>query len=104
MNLFVLHYDPNTAASYMCDRHICKMLVEYAQILYAVLQHHWQQTMPDVNRRNAEIADLQRILKEETIYVPLHVQSISHAMRGGLQMQVHPDAQAWFKYFRFVNS
>ncbi|QCI64296.1 ABC transporter substrate-binding protein [Phreatobacter stygius] len=62
------------------------------------------QTMPDVTRRNAEIAELQRILKEETIYVPLHVQSISHAMRGGLQMQVHPDAQAWFKYFRFVTS
>lgn len=62
------------------------------------------QTMPDVARRNAEIADLQRILKDETIYVPLHVQSISHAMRGGLQMPVHPDAGAWFKYFRFVTS
>ena len=62
------------------------------------------QTMPDVARRNAEIAELQRVLKDETIYVPLHVQSISHAMRGGLQVPVHPDAQAWFKYFRFGTS
>jgi len=48
MNLFVLHRNPRTAASYMCDKHIGKMLVEYAQILYTVLQHHWKQTMPDV--------------------------------------------------------
>ena len=60
MNLFVLHYDPNTAASYMCDKHF-KMITEYAQILYAVLQHHWQQTMPDVKLPNGTLAKPYRV-------------------------------------------
>jgi peptide/nickel transport system substrate-binding protein len=59
---------------------------------------------PDIEARNREIADLWRILKEETIYVPLHVQSISHAMRGGIDVPVHPDANAIFKFFRFQGS
>jgi peptide/nickel transport system substrate-binding protein len=62
------------------------------------------QTMPDVTRRNAELESIQTQLKNETIYVPLHVQSISHAVRGGLDMAVHPDAGAWFKLFRFQGS
>ncbi len=59
---------------------------------------------PDLEARNREIADLWRILKEETIYVPLHVQSISHAMRGGIDVPVHPDANAFFKFFTFQGS
>jgi peptide/nickel transport system substrate-binding protein len=62
------------------------------------------QTMPDVARRNAEIDAIQAALREEVIYVPLHVQSISHAMRGGITVPVHPDAGAWFKLFRFQGS
>ncbi|QCK84707.1 ABC transporter substrate-binding protein [Phreatobacter aquaticus] len=62
------------------------------------------QTMPDVTRRNAELESIQTQLKNEAIYVPLHVQSISHAVRGGLDMAVHPDAGAWFKLFRFQGS
>jgi peptide/nickel transport system substrate-binding protein len=58
----------------------------------------------DQAARNREIADLWRILKEETVYVPLHVQSISHASRGGLDVPVHPDAGAWFKFFKFAGS
>jgi peptide/nickel transport system substrate-binding protein len=62
------------------------------------------QTMPDIQARNREIAALWAILKEEAVYVPLHVQSISHAMRGGIDIPVHPGAGAYFKFFQFRGS
>jgi peptide/nickel transport system substrate-binding protein len=58
----------------------------------------------DQNARNREMAALWAIVQEETVYVPLHVQSISHAMRGGIDVPVHPDAGAWFKFFKFSGS
>lgn len=33
MNIFALHRDPKIAAAYHCDRHVVKMIVEYAQLL-----------------------------------------------------------------------
>lgn len=33
MNIFVLHTDPIQAARWLCDRHVCKMQIEAAQIL-----------------------------------------------------------------------
>jgi peptide/nickel transport system substrate-binding protein len=62
------------------------------------------QTMSDVPRRNAELADIQKQLRDQAIYIPLHMQSISHASRGGIEVPVHPDAGAWFKLFRFAGS
>jgi len=38
MNIFVLDQDPYKAASYHCDKHVCKMIVESAQILSTVLR------------------------------------------------------------------
>jgi hypothetical protein len=36
MNIFILDSDPTIAASYMCDRHVVKMILETAQILCTV--------------------------------------------------------------------
>ena len=33
MNIFFLDKDPNICATYHCDKHVLKMIVEYAQIL-----------------------------------------------------------------------
>lgn len=33
MNIFVLDTDPATCASYHCDKHVVKMLIEYTQML-----------------------------------------------------------------------
>ena len=33
MNIFVLHFLPQIAALYHCDKHVVKMILEYAQIL-----------------------------------------------------------------------
>lgn len=41
MNLFVLDTDPVAAAQMHNDRHVCKMAIEYAQLLSAA-HHVWQ--------------------------------------------------------------
>ena len=33
MNIFILHSDPEIAAKQHCDKHVCKMIVESAQML-----------------------------------------------------------------------
>lgn len=33
MNIFYLHPSPSVCATYHCDKHICKMIIEYAQLL-----------------------------------------------------------------------
>ena len=40
MNIFVLDENPKLAASYMCDKHIPKMILECAQMMVAVA-HRW---------------------------------------------------------------
>lgn len=39
MNIFYLHEDPILAAKQLCDRHICKMQIESAQMLCTA---HWE--------------------------------------------------------------
>jgi len=38
MNIFYLHESPTTAAEYMCDKHVVKMILESAQLLCTA--HH----------------------------------------------------------------
>ncbi|MCX6342341.1 MAG: hypothetical protein NTU72_08155 [Fimbriimonadales bacterium] len=38
MNIFFLHKDPRIAAQYHCDKHVVKMILESAQLLYCA---HW---------------------------------------------------------------
>jgi hypothetical protein len=38
MNIFVLDLDPRVCAKYHCDKHVVKMIIETAQMLYSV---HW---------------------------------------------------------------
>ena len=38
MNIFFLHLWPKTAAEYHCDKHVVKMIIETAQLLYTA---HW---------------------------------------------------------------
>jgi peptide/nickel transport system substrate-binding protein len=52
----------------------------------------------DQNRRNASIAMLWQKLKAETIYVPLHNQTITHAMREGFDIPIDVSSQPKMKY------
>ena len=38
MNIFILDEDPEVAASYHCDKHVCKMILESGQMLCSA---HW---------------------------------------------------------------
>jgi hypothetical protein len=38
MNIFFLSWNPRTAAEYHCDKHVVKMIIECAQLLYSA---HW---------------------------------------------------------------
>lgn len=38
MNIFYLHEDPNTCAQMHCDKHVVKMILEYAQLMSTA--HH----------------------------------------------------------------
>lgn len=40
MNIFVLDYDPQTAAEYMCDKHVPKMIVETFQMMGSAVRRH----------------------------------------------------------------
>jgi hypothetical protein len=38
MNIFLLHWNPRIAATWHCDKHVVKMIIESAQMLYCA---HW---------------------------------------------------------------
>jgi len=40
MNIFFLDADPVVCAKYHCDKHVVKMIVEYAQIMSTAALHH----------------------------------------------------------------
>jgi hypothetical protein len=40
MNIFFLSFNPKTAAEYHCDKHVVKMILETAQLLYSA---HWSE-------------------------------------------------------------
>jgi peptide/nickel transport system substrate-binding protein len=52
----------------------------------------------DHTRRNATIDALWHALKAETIYVPLHNQTITHAMRDGFDIPIDVSNQLKMKY------
>ena len=47
MNIFYLHSDPVTCAEWHCDKHVVKMILEYAQLLSTA--HHEVDGTPSVN-------------------------------------------------------
>ena len=54
MNIFFLHFDPKKAAEYHCDKHVVKMILETAQMLYSA---HWflQSPLPEGAYKKAHI-------------------------------------------------
>ena len=47
MNIFYLHPDPVVCAIQHCDKHVVKMILEYAQLLSTA--HHWVDGNPSVD-------------------------------------------------------
>ncbi|MET0607030.1 MAG: ABC transporter substrate-binding protein [Beijerinckiaceae bacterium] len=58
----------------------------------------------DLNKRNATVADLWKILKDETLYIAIHNQTLAYAMKNDVNVPVHPDNTVWIKYLSFKRS
>jgi peptide/nickel transport system substrate-binding protein len=52
----------------------------------------------DLTRRNQTIAQLWRIAQDETIYVPLHIQTLAYAMKNDLDIPVDVENAPKLKY------
>lgn len=57
----------------------------------------------NIEERNATIADIWEILKEETIYIPVHTQMLSYAMKDGVDIPVDAENQPKMKYVDFAD-
>lgn len=52
MNIFAVHTDPQIAASYHCDKHVVKMILETSQMLCTVLNDRGIETPYKPTHRN----------------------------------------------------
>ena len=79
MNIFILDEDPKIAASYHCDKHVCKMILESGQMLCAA---HWVGWLAYLGKDLSNFK-LQReaksYLKQEVPYVFQPPWSLTHA-------------------------
>lgn len=71
MNIFALDRDPVTAARWLCDKHISKMIVESGQMLANLFSPEQLATAPlkshpnrKANLRNANLRNANRSLKK----------------------------------------
>jgi peptide/nickel transport system substrate-binding protein len=53
----------------------------------------------DAEKRDATIAELWRILHEETIYIPIHHQMLAYAMKREWDIPISPDNQVFMKFY-----
>ena len=65
MNIFILDEDPQLAASYHCDKHVCKMILESGQMLCTA---HWVSWLGHFDKKRSDfnlVRDMQAFLFEE---------------------------------------
>ena len=58
----------------------------------------------DLDARNADIADIWRVVQDEVLYIPLHHQVLNWGMRSDVNIEVDPEDQPKMKYFSFTRS
>jgi len=64
MNIFILDRDPSIAASYHCDKHVCKMILEAGQMLCTA---HWMSWLRHFDKGRDDfrlMRDVKAYLKE----------------------------------------
>ncbi len=55
----------------------------------------------DAQKRNATIAEIWKTVQEETLYLPIHHQTLAYAMTSSLDIPVDPENQPKLKYVVF---
>ena len=53
----------------------------------------------DLDARNQDIADIWRVVQDETLYIPIHHQVLNWGMAEGVGIEVDPEDQPKVKYF-----
>ncbi|MEL6565011.1 MAG: ABC transporter substrate-binding protein [Pseudomonadota bacterium] len=53
----------------------------------------------DLEARNADIADIWRVIQDEALYIPIHHQVLNWGMADGVGIEVDPEDQPKVKYF-----
>ncbi|GLT10686.1 ABC transporter substrate-binding protein [Sulfitobacter sp. PR48] len=53
----------------------------------------------DLEARNADIAEIWRVVQDETLYIPIHHQVLNWGMTEGVGIEVDPEDQPKVKYF-----
>ena len=75
MNIFYLHTDTEIAAAYHCDKHVVKMIVEYAQILstaHRVLDGQMTQVILPSGRKSKRYI-LDDVELNDNLYLATHI-------------------------------
>lgn len=55
-------------------------------------------TETDVDKRNATIADIWKVVKEDRVLLPIHNQVLAYAMKDRITLPVHPENQPLMTY------
>jgi peptide/nickel transport system substrate-binding protein len=58
----------------------------------------------DTAKRNAAIAEIWKFVQDETLYLPVHHQTLAYAMRNSIDVPVDPQNQPHMKYVAFKGS
>ena len=58
----------------------------------------------DTAKRNAAIAEIWRFVQDETLYLPVHHQTLAYAMRNSIDVPVDPENQPKMKFVAFKGS
>lgn len=75
MNIFYLHNDPKTCAKLHCDKHVVKMIIEYAQLLSTAHRIIDGNEWHDVGKRGQRVKrwKLDNEVMENNLYKACHV-------------------------------
>jgi peptide/nickel transport system substrate-binding protein len=55
----------------------------------------------DLTKRNQTIAQMWKILQDETIYIPIHIQTLAYAMKPEVEIPVDISNQPKLKFVKF---
>ncbi len=78
MNIFILDEDPEKAAEYHCDKHVCKMILEAGQMLCTA---HWMSWLWFLGKDRSDfrlMRDVKSYLKENVLKEKQPPWSITH--------------------------
>lgn len=60
-------------------------------------------TETDLEKRNATIAEIWKVVKEDRVLLPIHNQVLAYAMKDSITLPVHPENQPLMTSLRFNN-